>query len=56
MSDRLIFNVVMTLLIIVCMVPTCIDNVGGAPMFIRIGLPVFTLAVFWSLMYSARKH
>jgi len=56
MSDRLIFNVVMTLLIIVCSIPIFIDNSSGAPMFICIGFPVFILVIFWSLMYSARKH
>lgn len=56
MSDRLIFNVVVTLLIAVCVIPGCIENRGGAPMFVRIGFPVFILVTFWCLMYAARKH
>lgn len=56
MSDRLIFNVVVTLLIAVCVFPGCIENRGGAPMFVRIGIPVFMLGSFWLAMYAARKH
>ena len=37
MSDRLIFNVVVTLLIIVCSIPVVIDNSSETPMFIHIG-------------------
>lgn len=56
MSDRLIFNVVVTLLIIVCSIPVVIDNSSETPMFMHIGFPVFILVTFWCLMYSARKH